>query len=58
MGFGFLCVQMNPCHLRPCAQTWKGGSLRPGAIFRNIILRGSAGSVTSLLGFGVALFLL
>lgn len=22
MGLGFLCIQVNPCHLRPCAHSW------------------------------------
>lgn len=40
VGLGFLCKHINPCHLRPCAQSRKGGSLRPGAIFHTLILRG------------------
>lgn len=41
MGLGFLSIQVNPCHLRPCAQSWKGRSLSPGTIFRTLIVKGS-----------------
>lgn len=52
MGLGFLCIQVNPCHLRPCAQSWKGGSLRSGTIFHTLILRDSEDPVPYPLASG------
>lgn len=53
MGSGFLRIQVNHCHLRPWAQSWNRGSLRPGAIFHTPILRGSEGPFPSHLASGL-----